>query len=157
MYDHLLNGLNDYTIDERGDVGSWIRITCVKGLASVSEQLISRFHGNVLSEYLPIPHYHKAISGLLKQGVERLDQVRQDAGRAFMKLLYINPSPSNTDLGWVVSEGPFIRKLFEQYVAVDAIPRDIKPFLQRSKLRRDVLMGGWWMAISESGSTSRGP
>ena len=75
-------------MDERGDVGSWIRTACIKGLATVSAQLFA--NSNVLPnlhEYLPSPMYHEAVGGILKQGVERLDNVRQEAGQSFISLL----------------------------------------------------------------------
>lgn len=75
-------------MDERGDVGSWIRVVCIKGLADVAEMFLT----NALAvpnieEYLPPDHYHRAIAGLLKQGVERLDNVRLQSGHQVLRLL----------------------------------------------------------------------
>ena len=76
----LLSGLRDYTIDERGDVGSWIRIACVQGLTSCIEDLFSVAESvSDFADYLPVSSYQQAIAGILKQGVERLDNVRQEA------------------------------------------------------------------------------
>ncbi|KAF9013516.1 TBCD protein [Cyathus striatus] len=81
LFGSLLVGLDDYTIDERGDVGSWIRVVCIKGLALFSELLISNAAClERLEDYLPPHEFHSAIAGILKQGVERLDNVRQVAG-----------------------------------------------------------------------------
>lgn len=86
--DALLEGLTDYTTDERGDVGSWIRISCVLGLSTFVQVLFthSKSLPNFL-EYLPPGKYQAAIGGILKQGVERLDNVRQQTGVQFVKLL----------------------------------------------------------------------
>lgn len=84
----LLEGLTHYNTDERGDVGSWIRISCVLGLSTFVRTLFT--HSKSLpnfSEYLPPGKYHAAIGGILKQGVERLDNVRHQAGIQFVKLL----------------------------------------------------------------------
>lgn len=92
LVDALLVGLDDYTIDERGDVGSWVRIACIQGLAAISELLLSILVTDdasipTLELYFPPEKYHAIAAGLLKQGVERLDNVRQEAGIYFMKLL----------------------------------------------------------------------
>ncbi|KAG7443080.1 TBCD protein [Guyanagaster necrorhizus] len=97
LFDALLGGLEDYTIDERGDVGSWIRMACVRGLTSVSEILISNASTiNRFDDYLPPSKYHLAVIGILKQGVERLDNVRQDAGECILRLLRL-PVPDVKD------------------------------------------------------------
>jgi tubulin-specific chaperone D len=84
----MLVGLKDYTTDERGDVGSWIRIACIGGLAAVSETLlVHRSMHSMLDDVLPPNVYHTAIGGILKQGLERLDNVRQTAGEQLLRLL----------------------------------------------------------------------
>ena len=91
-FDAFLEGLKDYTTDERGDVGSWIRCSCVLGLSKFVQILFA--HSKSLQnfvEYLPPEKYHAAIGGILKQGVERLDNVRQQTGIQFMKLLRSSP------------------------------------------------------------------
>jgi tubulin-specific chaperone D len=93
LFDALLHGLYDYSMDERGDVGSWIRIACIEGLASFSEILLS--HADDIpnfEEYLPSNRFHDTVGGILKQGVERLDSVRQEAGKTFHRLLQL-PQP----------------------------------------------------------------
>ena len=95
----MLGGLDDYTIDERGDVGSWIRVVCIQGLTSTSE-LLFRDAGSIpdFDTYFPPQKYHAATAGILKQGVERLDNVRQQAGVCFMKLLTLSvPSVGGGD------------------------------------------------------------
>jgi len=113
LFDALLSGLDDYTIDERGDVGSWIRIVCIQGLTSTSELLfrearsIPDFHS-----YFPPQKYHAAIAGILKQGVERLDNVRQQAGACFIKFLTLSlPSVSGGDR-WRLPGLTLLHKLF---------------------------------------------
>ncbi|KAI0044399.1 TBCD protein [Auriscalpium vulgare] len=113
MYDSLISGLEDYTIDERGDVGSWIRIACIRGLAVFSLTLFSRsaFLPN-FPDYLPSDKYHAAIAGTLKQGVERLDNVRQEAGEQFLRLL-TSPLPSTPDAEqWCIRGQSLLQSLF---------------------------------------------
>jgi len=95
--DALLEGLAEYTTDERGDVGSWIRTSWVLGLSTFVQVLFA--HSKALPkfiEYFPPEKYHAAIGGILKQGVERLDNVRQQTGTQFVKLLR-SPLPEVDD------------------------------------------------------------
>lgn len=113
LIEALLQGLTDYTMDERGDVGSWIRMACIKGLASFAETLFSRSKDiSDLAEYFPPPKYHDAISGILKQGVERLDNVRLQAGQQFRKLLSLPLPETNNSERWRVHGEELVRRLF---------------------------------------------
>ena len=113
----MLNGLDDYTIDERGDVGSWVRMVCIQGLTSVSE-LLFRDARSIpdFDIYFPPQKYHVAIAGILKQGVERLDNVRQQAGECFMKILTLSvPSVGGGDR-WCLPGLTLLHKLFLRFV-----------------------------------------
>ncbi|EJD50758.1 ARM repeat-containing protein [Auricularia subglabra TFB-10046 SS5] len=109
IYRSLIAGLDDYTSDERGDVGSWIRIACISGLVSVSRLLFDlAAQGDIdLADYLPQTDYHEALGGLLKQGVERLDNVRAHAGEQTISLVE-HPHPN----GWVMAGEALFRGLF---------------------------------------------
>ncbi|KAH9936306.1 TBCD protein [Fomitopsis serialis] len=90
MIDAMQDGLTDYTSDERGDVGSWVRMACVKGLTSFTENLFPEASKlDNFAEYFPPAKYHDAVGGILKQGIERLDNVRQLAGECFTRLLVL--------------------------------------------------------------------
>lgn len=102
----FFKGLDDYTVNERGDVGSWVRIACVKGLCEMIQAIVTKSHK--IDEYLSVKHYHTAIAGILKQGVERLDNVRQCAGEAFITLLNL-PPPTIIDGGTFVKEDWTVR------------------------------------------------
>lgn len=113
MFACMLAGLEDYTTDERGDVGSWIRIVCVKGLASFAEVLITDAAAMPnFAEYLPASRYHDAVAGILKQGVERLDNVRQQAGEQLLRLLVL-PSPAVPQSeAWLIEGDHLMKELF---------------------------------------------
>jgi hypothetical protein len=97
MYKLLIVGLDDYTTDERGDVGSRVRIASIQGLTAVSLTLLNLVKSDpAYFEYIPADLYQAAIAGILKQGVERLDNVRQQAGESIMRLLKC-PPPSDSD------------------------------------------------------------
>lgn len=97
MYKVLFIGLDDYTTDERGDVGSRVRIASIQGLTTVSLTLLNLVKSDpAFFEYIPADLYQAAIAGILKQGVERLDNVRQQAGESIIRLLKC-PPPSDSD------------------------------------------------------------
>ncbi|KIN99611.1 hypothetical protein M404DRAFT_16471 [Pisolithus tinctorius Marx 270] len=113
LVDVLDNGLDDYTADERGDVGSWIRIACIQGLTSIIETLfvVSKNLSNFAS-MLPADRYHHVVGRLLRQGVERLDNVRHIAGECFTRLLSLSlPSVDDAER-WRVRGEDLARELF---------------------------------------------
>jgi hypothetical protein len=117
LLDVMLHGLKDYTIDERGDVGSWIRIACLRGLTELCGILIP--NASTLSgfeEYFPSSKYHDIVGGILKQGVERLDNVRQDAGECFRTLVRLAPPGVRNGHEWTPINLPLLRELFSRCV-----------------------------------------
>lgn len=117
MYNALISGLEDYTIDERGDVGSWVRIASIQGLTSVSVTLLTLANTDAkYIEYIPASLYQKAIAGILKQGVGRLDNVRQQAGEGIERLLKC-PLPSVGDENpWKLHGENLFRELLLRYL-----------------------------------------
>lgn len=162
VYSALKDGLDDYTVDQRGDVGSWIRMASVKGLTEVSSLLLT--HGDALptlEEYLPPALYHEAIGGILKQGVERLDNVRQTAGEYFIQLLsHPLPPVQNAD-AWRIDGEDLFKRLF----LADEERRDWKDstwlfpmavqILGVARYRKQVLAGLVLSVGSKTDSTQR--
>jgi tubulin-specific chaperone D len=122
MFDALYTGLSDYTIDERGDVGSWIRMACMDGLTAFAEILVGNVRAHEdLSQYLPPDRYHLAVAGILKQGVERLDNVRACAGVDIFKLLnLVVPSDAGGE-AWKLKGATLMQELFLGY-SILAVP-----------------------------------
>jgi hypothetical protein len=115
----LDSGLDDYTMDERGDVGSWVRMACIQGLTSIFETLF-RVSGSVpeFGNYLPAERYHTVIARILRQGVERLDNVRQIAGECLLRL-FRTPLPGVPHREeWRIKGSELIMKLFLKWVAM---------------------------------------
>ncbi|KAL0945858.1 hypothetical protein HGRIS_012143 [Hohenbuehelia grisea] len=148
LFQVLLDGLKDYSSDERGDVGSWIRVACVRGLTEVSEVLIR--HAKDLPDfeaYLSPHRYHAAIAGILKQGVERLDNVRQDAGACFLRLLRLSPPDVSSCDQWQISGHELLERLFPSNKADESwgdgnflFPKAVQ-FVQIERYRDSVLQG----------------
>ncbi|WWC85834.1 uncharacterized protein L201_000701 [Kwoniella dendrophila CBS 6074] len=69
----FIDGLEDYTTDQRGDVGSWVRIQSITALAQVISILPP-------STDLVTPDvFQEVIGGIVKQGVEKLEPIRGEA------------------------------------------------------------------------------
>lgn len=113
LFDALDSGLDDYTTDERGDVGSWIRIACIQGLASMIGDL---FHVSAslphFADFLPAQRYHHVVGRILRQGVERLDNVRQIAGESFLRILCLSPPSVDESENWRVRGETLMQELF---------------------------------------------
>ncbi|EJF63417.1 ARM repeat-containing protein [Dichomitus squalens LYAD-421 SS1] len=162
LEDALLDGLTDYTSDERGDVGSWVRISCVKGLTSFVQTLFSRA-GSLpdLASYLPPEKYHDAVGGILKQAVERLDNVRQIAGENFLTLLLLPPPAVPNPAPWKLRGDVRMKELFlsEQEsvgwnVGSWVFPRAVQ-LLDIERYRDQVLAGIVLSASTKTDSTQR--
>lgn len=138
MLDALINGLNDYSIDERGDVGSWIRVACIQGLTDIADLFFrvlglgSQSQGNnqvitaQLESYLPVEKFHAIVAGVLKQGVEKLDNVRQEAGVCFMKLISLALPDDNELDRWRLHGVKLLTELFPRWVIDYSILYKIK-------------------------------
>lgn len=104
----LFKALDDYSVDNRGDVGSWVREAAMEGLEtctyilcikdsngkahdveSVSErpnndvadnnQVVSFFDANLATN---------VIGGIAKQAVEKMDKIREAAAKVLQRILY---------------------------------------------------------------------
>ena len=105
----LLKGLEDYTLDERGDVGSWARLACIKGLGQIVLLFLSE--GSVeINKWLPSHTYHEIVAGILKQGVERLNNHRVEAGKQLLALLEVLHKPGRE--AWALDSEGLFRELF---------------------------------------------
>jgi hypothetical protein len=92
-------------------------MACIRGLTGFSEILFSNAVAlPQFAEYLPASKYHAAVSGILRQGVERLDNVRQTAGDHIARLLVL-PLPTTSDSSqWRIEGETLMHELFLTYV-----------------------------------------
>lgn len=127
VFQAYLKGLEDYTTDERGDVGSWIRIASIRGLCMIIELLFDIAPNleppGSLNIWLSPSTHHEALGGILKQGVERLDNVRRHAGEYFRKLLRKGPPNVDGSEQWRVHNNDLMEELFLRYVTYHAISK----------------------------------
>lgn len=83
----LVDAMDDYTTDQRGDVGSWVRVASLQG----SRRLIDAFQKQAvprdsLDTWLPEEAYHDVLAAMAKQMTERIDNVRAEAASHFLHL-----------------------------------------------------------------------
>lgn len=83
IFECLLKALEEYTIDNRGDIGAWVR----EASMSVLHQLLV----NCPPERLNPEVVHKVMTGLAQQSVEKIDRTRGAAGKLFHSLIYHQP------------------------------------------------------------------
>ena len=96
----MLVSLSDYTSDQRGDVGSWLRLAALKSLETLLPLLLAK-QSNLLSQNW----FDRVTTAVLKQTIERLDNVREEAGSLICLLLEL-------DLGKIKLRNPELFEIF---------------------------------------------
>ena len=136
----LINALDDYAVDNRGDVGSWVREAAMDGLKRCSFLLCMRSSGGGNLTQVATTNCSQSISGeterrqtapddvgsffdeeiaiqvvggLAKQAVEKIDRVRDVAGRTLQHLLhseqvFVEHVPHRTALEQIIPPDPNI-------------------------------------------------
>jgi hypothetical protein len=91
-------------------------MACIQGLASFIDILFS-LSGDLpnLAIYLPVEKFHSAIGGILKQGLERLDNVRHLAGKQLLRILSLPPPATGRPEDWKVHGDDLMKSLFFRF------------------------------------------
>ncbi|CAN1345938.1 Tubulin-folding cofactor D [Linum perenne] len=93
----LLSALEDYSVDNRGDVGSWVREAAMEGLEDCTYILCSmdstiksrrRDEGNPIIPFFDEKLANSVVGGLVKQAVEKMDKLREAAAKVLQRILY---------------------------------------------------------------------
>ncbi|KAH8317763.1 hypothetical protein KR074_009400 [Drosophila pseudoananassae] len=114
VIDCLLKALDEYTLDNRGDIGAWVREAAMSSLYEIVTECPP--------ELLSSEHVHNIVVGFMQQAVEKIDRTRGLGGRlacqlvhhqpriphirAHEKLLEIFPEDANTVL-WLFADHTF--------------------------------------------------
>ena len=80
IFDCYMRALDEYAIDNRGDIGSWVREAGINALHN--------FLTTCPHQYMTPKHVNAAMVGIAKQAVERIDKIRAIAGKIFVSLIY---------------------------------------------------------------------
>ncbi|KAK7502461.1 hypothetical protein BaRGS_00006414 [Batillaria attramentaria] len=86
IYTALLAALGDYSMDSRGDVGSWVREASMTALGDLTE-MVTRVDPSLLQPEV----VKQMFCSLVQQNCEKIDRTRATAGQVFSKLLYHRP------------------------------------------------------------------
>ncbi|CAN8280534.1 unnamed protein product [Cochlearia groenlandica] len=95
VMDTLLKALDDYSVDNRGDVGSWVREAAIHGLEKCAYILCKKIDANSAeglnndtSLLFDSNLATRLVGGIMKQGVEKMDKLRETAAKALQRILY---------------------------------------------------------------------
>ncbi|KAG0236252.1 hypothetical protein BGW41_000513 [Actinomortierella wolfii] len=157
--------MNDYSVDHRGDVGSWIREASMLGF-EVMTPLLARLDRNLPEEqrYLTKDDYTRIISILLLESVEKIDRMRATAAKVLTTLLHAQASAQSeakddgSQSHEYLLDVPHRDKLVEVFFPnseinwlypAEVYPR-VVPFLHLPEYRTDLLVG---FVVSAGGLT----
>jgi hypothetical protein len=82
-FNAFLGALTDYSTDQRGDVGSWIRCA---GLIALGQAVSIAAAHKSGTELVTQEMFEQAVGGMIKLGVEKLEPVRASAWRGVRML-----------------------------------------------------------------------
>ncbi|KAM4691322.1 tubulin-specific chaperone D [Rhinophrynus dorsalis] len=88
IYNTLLNCMNDYTTDSRGDVGAWVREAAMTGLLDITLLLVQSDPELIGADFI-----QRMMCSLSQQSAEKIDRYRARAGSIFLNLLYFDDPP----------------------------------------------------------------
>eukprot|EP00958_Prasinococcus_capsulatus_P008944 scaffold879_cov410-Prasinococcus_capsulatus_cf.AAC.29 len=77
----LMDAMCDYSVDKRGDVGSWVREAAMESIGEVAALMCS-------SRQLSREVFATILKGLVKQSVEKINRIRETAGKVLAKLVH---------------------------------------------------------------------
>lgn len=86
IYSALLNALGDYSMDSRGDVGSWVREASMTALGDLTEMVVKTDASLLQPDIVK-----QLLCSLVQQNCEKIDRTRAVGGQVFSKLLYHRP------------------------------------------------------------------
>ncbi|XP_070581206.1 tubulin-specific chaperone D-like [Ptychodera flava] len=88
IYDALHVAMKDYTLDSRGDVGTWVREASMTGLYDLTTQTL-RSDPSLITENI----CKTTLCHLIQQSSEKIDRTRGHAGEILVKLLHFDEPP----------------------------------------------------------------
>lgn len=79
-FDCFLKALQEYTIDNRGDIGAWVREAAMNALF----KMVTNCPHHLLNANIVLA----ILCGFVQQAVEKIDRTRALAGKLFCKIIY---------------------------------------------------------------------
>ena len=154
VYDCFLLGLEDYTLDRRGDTGAWVREAAMAGIEAVTLGLVTCGSSQIQPSNLA-SLVGQIMPYLAQQATEKIARTRGQAGRVFSSLLWA-ASPSGASLPGIPRQEE-LRRIFPKDLEInwtaeaDTFPRFVQLLTMNEYLDR-VILG---MIVSTGGLTER--
>lgn len=113
VVESMLVGLEDYSTDQRGDVGSWVRLSCIAGL----RQILILLKKQKATSWLTEQDLQKAVGAMWKQAAERIDHVRHTAGTSVLAVYhaYSDVDSGLKPLGYDIVQSVYGPKCFRSF------------------------------------------
>jgi hypothetical protein len=86
LFECFLSGLDDYSLDRRGDIGAWVREACMNALVSVT-LFIARHEDANTRALIPEVGIREMMPRLAQQAVEKIDRTRGLAAKLFASVI----------------------------------------------------------------------
>ncbi|KAG4301842.1 hypothetical protein PCK1_001818 [Pneumocystis canis] len=132
----FLNGLNDYSKNSQGDIGSWIR---KESMISIFHVLEVAFNYNIY--FLTDALFHSIIGSLLRQTVGKLDSVREIAGIQLKNIISLCKNKQMSHLFESITFIENILKKVHNWRAPEDIIPNIIQLLHIKKYQDYILVG----------------
>ncbi|KAL8138024.1 hypothetical protein V2J09_004025 [Rumex salicifolius] len=99
VMESLFKALDDYSVDNRGDVGSWVRKAAIDGLERCTYILCKDYlvesksapltdETVIANQLFDVDLATNLVTGLIKQAVEKMDKLREVAANTLQRILY---------------------------------------------------------------------
>ncbi|KAI8125318.1 Tubulin-specific chaperone D [Lucilia cuprina] len=83
IIDCYLKAMDEYTLDNRGDIGAWVREAAMNAIY----ELMTCCPRDIIQP----AHVHEVMLDFMQQAVEKIDRTRGLAGRLFCQLVHLEP------------------------------------------------------------------
>eukprot|EP00003_Mantamonas_plastica_P033875 TRINITY_DN997_c0_g1_i3.p1 TRINITY_DN997_c0_g1~~TRINITY_DN997_c0_g1_i3.p1 ORF type:complete len:547 (-),score=176.90 TRINITY_DN997_c0_g1_i3:804-2273(-) len=154
VFQVLMRSCQDYSVDKRGDIGSWVREASMVGMQSLVNVLLTNQQQQESSDdqgagFLTKEMVNGVFCSLLQQLVEKIDRIRAKAGEVFFELLHREPAVP------FVSDRELMEQVFPKNEIINwAAPKDTYhravQLLDADAFRKCLLSG---LVISAGGLT----
>ena len=129
-----VQGLNDYTIDNRGDVGSWVRQEAIRLVLLYA----SKYQDHASSISVSSATLRQIVGAFIRISVERLDSLRENAASGLAELLLRSRFAASID------DADLLKSVFKpdcDWMKTERVYQQAIPLAVRSKYQKYVLFG----------------
>lgn len=89
IFEALMTSIYDYSVDNRGDVGSWVREEAILSLKKFLFYLYKYQNNSNNTSLLTTINFHRLFCALIQQSLEKLDRLRALAARTIHEIIHL--------------------------------------------------------------------